>query len=453
MLLSLIKGRNRRRAGSLSLLLCGAFALGGCDLVVSSPSLAEEGDADRPAAVLGLLRGVEGNIVYTMINAGTGGSVFAGALLTDELVYSGHLPGQAAMSIGEAQDDSQEVEELWAGASQARWTAENLVDRIKRLQVRHAEDDEDVLVTMRQQLARANLWAGFANRIMGDTFCEAVVDIGPLEPHTRFYERAEKYFADAIVSAEDAGLDATLAAAYGGRAQVRMMLGDWDGAVEDAGKVETAQLFEAAQGFFTGRDREWNWMYRYSSSNEFRFGTVWGTPFEQWGLHPTVNAAGDPRVEWTRPASPNNYGSDGRRRFYRQLKWASSNADVPMTRGTEMRLIEAEALLLDGQVQPAVDKINAVRTHRSVPTVAAATEDAAWDLLMRERALELYLEGRRLPDLRRWAKVPGNVNSQVVRRPGPGAQSTDEIKPVLDVPAMCLPVSRREKTANPNING
>jgi len=453
MLLELAKDRTMLRAGSLSLLLCGIFALGGCDLTVSSPTLAEEDEADRPEAILGLLRGVEGNIVYTMVTAGTGGAVFAGALLTDELVYSGHLPGQAAISIGEAQDDSPEVEELWAGASEARWTAEDLVDRIKRLQVRYADAPEDVHVTMRQQLARANLWAGFANRIMGDTFCEAVINIGPIEPHTKFYERAEGYFTDAIAGAEAAGLDAVVAAAYAGRAQVRMMLGNWDGAVEDAGKVATAHLFEATQGYFTGRQREWNWMYRYSSSNEFRFGTVWGTPFEKWGYHPTVNTSGDPRVEWTRPGSPNNYGTDGRRRFYRQLKWQSSNSDVPMTRGTEMRLIEAEALLLAGDVSQAVDKINEVRTYRNVPLVSATTVDEAWDLLMLERALEFYLEGRRLPDLRRWASVPGYVNSQVVRRPGPGGQETDEIKPVLDVPAMCLPVSRREKTTNPNING
>lgn len=453
MLLSIIKDRALRRVGSLSLLLCGAFALGGCDLVVDSPTLAEEDEADRPEAVLGLLRGVEGNVVYTMVNAGTGGAVFAGALLTDELVHSGHLPGHAAMSIGAPQDDSPEVEELWAGASEARWTAEDLVARIKRLQDRHADASEDVLTTLRQQLARANLWAGFANRIMGDTFCEAVINIGPLEPHTKFYERAEGYFTEAIQVAAEAALDAVEAAAYAGRAQVRMMLGDWAGAVADAGNVATSHLFEAVQGYYTGRDREWNWMYRYSSSNEYRFGTVWGTPFEQWGYHPSVNVTGDPRVEWTRPGSPNNYGTDGRRRFYRQLKWTSSNADVPMTRGTEMRLIEAEALLLEGDVAQAMDKINEVRTYRNVPVLAAADEAEAWDILMRERALELYLEGRRLPDLRRWANNPGYVNSQVVRRPGPGGQSTDEIKPVLDVPLMCLPVSRLEKTTNPNING
>lgn len=451
--ISIEKHRDRTRVGSLLLILGGALALGGCDLVVSSPSMAQENIVDHPGAILGLLRGVEGNVVYTMVNAGTGGSVFAGALLTDELVYSGHHPGQAAISLGEARDDSPEVEEIWAGASQARWTAENLVGRIKRLQERHIGGDQDVLVTMRQQLARANLWAGLTNRIMGDTFCEAVIDIGPLEPHTRFYERAEEYFGEAIVVAEASGQDAVLAAAHAGRAQVRMMLGDWAGAVADAAEVETATEYFATQGYFTGRDREWNWMYRYSSSNDYRLGTVWGSPFEQWGYHPTLNTTADPRVEWTRPGAPNNYGTDGRRRFYRQLKWRSSNDDVPMTRGTEMRLIEAEALLLDGNVQPAVAKINEVRTHRSVPTVAAATEAEAWDLLMRERALELYLEGRRLPDLRRWAKEPGYVNSQVVRRPGPGAQATDEIKPVLDVPAMCLPVSRREKTTNPNISG
>jgi starch-binding outer membrane protein, SusD/RagB family len=83
-------------------------------------------------------------------------------------------------------------------------------------------------------VALAQLYAGFSNRIMGEMFCDAVIDGGPLEPHTAFSERAVGFFDDAAQTAQAGGHTASELAALAGRAQARLMLGQWDQAVADA---------------------------------------------------------------------------------------------------------------------------------------------------------------------------------------------------------------------------
>ena len=54
------------------------------------------------------------------------------------------------------------------------------------------------------------MWAGFANRALGDNFCEAVIDGGPIQPIAEFYTRAEGHFTTAITRAQAAGNGAGL---------------------------------------------------------------------------------------------------------------------------------------------------------------------------------------------------------------------------------------------------
>lgn len=80
-----------------------------------------------------------------------------------------------------------------------------------------------------------------------------------------------------------------------------------------------------------------------------------------------------------------------------------------------------------------------------------------------ERGIELWLEGRRAADLRRWAETPGVVPFEVVRLEASGqSPSEDERRNVLEFydeadnlrPAgagLCLPVSENEINSNPNL--
>src|SRR5690606_5941768 len=121
-------------------------------------------------------------------------------------------------------------------------------------------------------VATALLYSGYANRVLGDNFCEATRDGGGWEPFTVWFEEAEEKFTEAIRVASNAladeeaittgsqmNADQVLMAAYAGRAQVRMMLAGrnkdddmWTQALQDAALVPTNYVFN--QRFSTQGD-------------------------------------------------------------------------------------------------------------------------------------------------------------------------------------------------------
>ena len=116
-----------------------------------------------------------------------------------------------------------------------------------------------------------------------------------------------------------------------------------------------------------------------------------------------------------------------------------------------MRLIEAEGLLNSGDWQGAMTLINALRarytsdtTGKPLEPYAATSLNDAWKYLKRERGIELWLEGQRLGDLRRWRanNTPGDLEL-----PNFKAVST-QFKAEPDV---CRPIPKNERETNPNI--
>lgn len=467
-----------------------ASGLAACDLEVASPIRVEESNLDDYGLIETMLRGTEGDLAYAASGEiGMGGIFMAGALLTDELVHSGLMAGLRNFSDGTQIDPNHtEVNELWAHASQARYTSEQLVARIERLITQHS-DSADLVQTLTNQLALANLWAGFSNRLMGDTFCNAVIsengEFGTLQPHTVFYERAIPYFTRAAelftegaTGGEDA-LEAQLWAAYGGRAQAHLGLRQYDEAAADAERWTRNATFTYRHAAWTGREREWNFLFRHSLFANAQ-ATVWGTPFvSPVGRDQTSssNTVGDPRLRYDRP-SGKPLGSDNRRPFWRQRKYLSTGGDVSIANWRDMKLIEAEYLLRQGDVTGMLDKIEEIRadwnsTNKTTttritpirPTIPEGVDadSAAWAILIRERGVALWLEGRRLPDMRRWQSDPETMWSHrlltqpdgpftVVRRATGATPAEDERLPVLDVEHdMCLPVSGHEQRTNPNL--
>lgn len=467
------RGRRGPRGASGLLLLAGALALGACDLVVVNPSEIADEDLNEPTAIPGIIAGVIGDYGLGLIEEGGGGVLVAGAMLTDEVVNSGNWAGLRGLSNGESRDDWVESQLRWALPAKARWVANRAVARISDL-VEYADRNADV--------ATALLYSGFSNRVLGDNFCDATRDGGGWEPFTVWFEEAEERFTDAIRIATNAQSDSTgsaigaqmdaaaiVPAAHAGRAQVRMMLAGlnqddamWTKALEDAALVPTDYIFN--QRFSTTGDNLNRW-YTWGYVTSTREATVWGTPFAEWGQNlalPASQRTGDARVQYEVMTGANALGRDARRPWYRQRKFTSQSNPIANVRGTEMRLIEAEAALVRGNWQGAIDKINEVRTFRNIalstanklPMVTAANADEAWELLMKERGIELWLEGRRLPDLRRWEVTPGKekVPFKVVRKvSGNPDPATDERVSVYDVARMCIEVSRNEKLANPNL--
>jgi starch-binding outer membrane protein, SusD/RagB family len=331
----------------------------------------------------------------------------------------------------------------WSQVQQARYIAEDAIRRFV---------DENAIAAAQRPtstiLAEAYLWAGFANRVLGEFSCDAVFDGGPLEPASKHLERAQTHFSNALTIANAANKADLKNAALGGRAQVRMALGDWTGAAADAKLVPTSYVWLLPADDAAPDTR--NTLFFANAGNPYRSYSVWKTFF-----HTYYPETGDPRAKFVSvPGFPFANGSMpgvGQVPFLDQTKYTKPGQGFPMVRGQEMRLIEAEALLVAGDWQGAMTIINALHTSYSndktgqkLAPLAATNLVDGWTNLKRERGIELWLEGRRLPDMRRWKEkgTPGaldwpNWNAQYPRF---GAQ-----------PALCRVIPLAERAANPNI--
>ena len=430
---------------SLVLAFLLAFTITSCDLDVPAPSLIEDDALTDPLAVSALVSGAYGDFAFAMANA-SGGIYLAGALLTDELVHAGTWVGFRGMSDGAVADDYVEANTWWGQASRARWVAEDAHRRISKM----VEEGMVEAGEVNDALAELSLIAGFANRALGDHFDFAVIDGGPAEDRSVFYSRAINHFDDAI---QRAGANSIIGrAATGGKAHVYMMLGEWNNALTNAEQIPIDFVYEQIHS--TNSAREEN-MFKWWAQDRNET-TVWGTPFAEWGINTSdPDDEGDPRVQYGfAPDLPT--GGDDRRPFYFQLKYNDYGANIPLVKGTEMRLIEAEYELINDNVPAMVEKINEVRTFydlEEIDPVNITNVDEAWDLLMKERGIELWLEGRRLADLRRWKDTLTTIPLTVVRMRGPAGADTDPWVNVVETaqPGLYLMVSRHEKDSNRNL--
>jgi hypothetical protein len=150
----------------------------------------------------------------------------------------------------------------------------------------------------------------------------------------------------------------------------------------------------------------------------------------------------DPRVLWDTIKTTSGAvqtGQDGRTPFFRQRKYVGNGADVPLVKGTEMLLLRAEAALRNNDVTGAMTLINQQRafystTANPLPALTATTAAQAWPILQKERGAALWLEVRRLWDLRRWNAEPPPIKNTF-----------------LDNRDKCIPISENERLSNPNV--
>jgi starch-binding outer membrane protein, SusD/RagB family len=304
---------------------------------------------------------------------------------------------------------------VWDEAQAARWSAEHGIERLLATQ---PTADRSPLV------AGAYLWAGYANRILGDAVCEAVFDGSAAQPNAEYYRRAIAHFDKAIAISTTIGatMDSVRRAAIAGQAQSYLILGDYTKASQLAAQIPDNFLWVAHRSANSTREQNRVWEATVLSTQA----TVHGT------YSASLGPTGDPRTPWL---DLKKTGSSGLRPYYQQQKYPDRGADIPLAKGAEMRLIEAEVLLRNGQVGPAMTKINAVRAAAGVTPVSATTTAEAWLALDQERHLTLWLEGRRLKDN--------------VRLAAPGLSSWSA--GFIQGRDTCFPPSLNEVASNPNL--
>lgn len=415
-----------RTASGVGMAIILLLPLNSCDFDVTNPGPVQDeflNDTDAFAAIVnGMGRDLSDALNYL---------AFHGSMVVRELHPTGGT-GQYGISPRNADGylDADDQGTPWSNGQQARWTAEEGLRRFEK-NLEPGDFASSPLV------AQAYLWAGYANRALGENMCQAVIDGGPAQPRETFLTRAEEHFSNAIQIAGGAGKPEIVTAARAGRAAVRVQLGNWGGAVSDAAVVPTSFVYELP--YYDRDQSEFNRIFHAGDNTPYKTHTVWGTFYEAYYL-----GSGDPRVRWEDTGLGGDGGIDccGVVPFYRQLKYDRRAAPINLSSGPEMRLIEAEAELNQGNWQVAMQIINALREDAGVEDWPASSLNEAWTSLKRERGIVLWMEGRRLGDFYRWdaANTPGELDPLEIVSAESHLLNQD----------LCFPISQTEIDRNPN---
>jgi len=403
----------------IALTLAGAASLASCKgfLDVSNPGPIEDAKLQTPDAVPALVVGMSAdyaNVYDEMVRIT--------AIASDEMGHGGSYTQEGLWVRGIIRPE--DVNGLWSTMHRARFEAESGIERMKSFSGQAGFDyDKSVYA------ARANLFAGLSNRLLGETTCAAVFNNGPRLSDSAYFARADTFFTEAIRVATAAnGATDILNAAYGGRAAVRAWLGNWDAAVVDAAQVPTDFAYSAL--FSTNSTRENNSLVQetYVRREFSLYNTSWAKVFS------------DPRVPWDTVKTSSGAvqkGQDGITPYFRQAKYTDLGSDIPVVKGTEMRLIEAEAALRKNDIAGAFTAINLARANykmAALPPDTLITD--AWKTFEFERGATLWLEARRLWDLRRWFYDSGPAKNAF-----------------LATRDRAVPISLEEYQTNPNFKG
>jgi starch-binding outer membrane protein, SusD/RagB family len=386
--------------------LATVLVLTGCDLSVTNPGPLLDENLNNASAIPALVNGMGGDLSNAIGNYLTRGSLAA-----FEVIHSGNFAAERQFATGVIRPE--DVNGDWARMQTARFVAENGLVRMRTVLGASFETNPNT--------TRAYVYAGYANRFLGENVCEAVIDGGAAQPSSEHFVRADSLFTRALTLARAQNNTALTNAALAGRAQVRAWLGRWPDAVADAALVPATFRHNAVFSTNTARENLDLANQTIIRREVTVFNTVWvSTP--------------DPRVAYdtVRTATGGfQTGQDGATRFFRQRRYVGLGDPVALARGQEMLLIRAEAALRNNDVPAAVTLINQERATYTLPAAVATTADAAWTLLQRERGAVLWLEGRRLWDLRRWLAEGRNT--------------------LLQGRSACVPISLEERGANPNL--
>ncbi|GBD31625.1 hypothetical protein HRbin33_00584 [bacterium HR33] len=330
----------------------------------------------------------------------------------------------------------------------ARFQAKDVFERLNRFDPAKVPDKVKLQATVRA-------YGAFAILAIGEGFCEATIDGGPLMTPAQVLAEAEKWFTEAIDLASQAGDADILNMARVGRARVRVDLKKWSEVIPDASAVPPGYVKNATRD--TNRQRRWNYLFEYlvstaggfnrhgSVANHFRNLTV-----DANGEHTQGSGTPDPRV---RVFTNNQLAFDFSTIHWTTDKYKSRSDPLPMATYKEAQLYLAEAYAQLGQLSNAVAIINALHAAAGLPPWAAgatATKEQVIAHVIDERARELFVEGgHRLNDMLRYRGTqfnipflgePGSIHPNGVDQTGDTYGDTT-----------CFPLPAVERSGNPNV--
>ncbi len=248
-------------------------------------------------------------------------------------------------------------------------------------------------------IGQSYAYAGYSLTLLGEGMCSAAINLGPEMNSPALFAEAVTRFTKAIAAATTANDVTTLNLARLGRARVLLDLGGGSNlaaAAADAALIPATFVLNNSPDAVNSRRQNTVFITISQSS----FSTV--DPSFRNVLAPGGTTQ-DPRVIVT---DLNRNGTATGSRLFIPAKHATVTSPIRIASYAEAQLIIAENAALTGNLAEAEAAINRARARTAgVPSYARPVGATAADLIaqiIEERRRELFMEGHRLGDMRRY---------------------------------------------------
>ena len=312
---------------------------------------------------------------------------------------------------------------IYSPLSTARGSADTVLARLR------SWADADV-PNRTKLIGQSAAYAGYSIVLLGESMCSAAINVGPELTPAQLFAEAKLRFDAAVLAATTANDATTLNLALLGRARAQLDLGNFAAAATDAAAIPATFVVNSSPDAVNVRRQNWVFVSTTQSfwaSIDPSFRTV------------TINGAPDPRVLVTNSGKT---GTAANTPIWTADKYPQLTTPIPVARYAEAQLIIAEAKVASGDLTGAAAAINAARNTRAgLPAYDPAGQTSAQVLaqVIEERRRELFLEGHRFGDVRRY-------NLPLVPAPG-----TPYVSGGTYGDQKCFPLPDAERINNPNI--
>jgi starch-binding outer membrane protein, SusD/RagB family len=277
-------------------------------------------------------------------------------------------------------------------------------------------------------ISQASIAAGYSLVLLGEGMCSAAINLGPEQTPAQLFALAISRFDTAVDAATRAADDQSLHLAQLGRARAELDAGDLAAAAADAAQIPDAFEYDFSADAINVRRQNPIW-----SSSKSNFLSTVDTSYQN--LYATTH---DPRIANISTGLPSTAGVI----VAFPVKDSSAISPIAIAKSAEAKLIIAENDVATNQLAAAITIINALQDAAGQPHYAGpSTQPAVLAQIVEERRRELWLEGHRMGDLRRY-NLPFTPAAGAPY-PFGGVYGTQTCFPLPDV----------ERINNPNIGG
>ena len=409
--------------------LAGVAILGACNqdelLVAPTPDVVKPSDISGPSALPAAYAAAIGDFQVGYAGGyGNGldnneGLAQMSGLLADELVDAETFNTRIEVDRRATKTINLTTLQTFQDIQRARATADLVASRFRQFDPTNPQG------------AEIQALAGFTYVLIAEVYCNGVpaskvnddgtFSYGAPQTGRQLLTAAVAKFDSAIAVAQATGGSTALYLAQIGKGRALLDLNQPAQAAAAVASVPSTFNYSIQHDENTGRQNNALFAFNYLEGR-FAVGDNEGTN----GL-PFVSL-GDPRV----PIIDAGPGFDGETELFLTTKYDDRSSPTPLALGTEARLIQAEAALGSNDLAGFLSNLNDARAHAltytpdgisseqpldSPPpltnTDIPSTPAARQNLLFQERALNLFLTGHRLGDMRRlvwqYGRDPNNV--------------------------------------------